>query len=276
MIFLFVIAIFVGYYMCKKGNRDSFEGFAAIDDARQAVRELYNTDIDAIRNLSTVATKLQAGGLTHPGRLTVNSGGDHIPIIAQSNTDSHILLKTKNDPGKDAYLINRDGIMRIWAGDDRFGVNRDGTVDIFGNLNTPQIRRVGGDWLRINNDGVGRTALFGNLSINDSTGGNGGLAVGSWNDKVGQGNIAATGTITAGGNIIASNRNILAELNTITARLNDLEKNVLYRTKLAGTCKGWDCNQEGATCLPNYPGSTPNQVQVCVNGKWTPQNVYAT
>jgi hypothetical protein len=209
MIFLFVLAAFIGYYMCKKDNHDSFEGFAAIDDARQAVKEVYNADVDAIRNLSAVATKLQAGGLTHPGRLTVNSGNDHIPIIAQSNTDSHILLKTKNDGNKDTYLINRDGTMKIWAGNDHLGVNRNGTVDIPGNLNTPQIRRVGGDWLRINNDGVGRTALYGNLAINDSIDGNGGLAVGSWNDKVGQGNIAATGSITANGNITA-NSNITA------------------------------------------------------------------
>jgi len=70
LIFLFVIAAFIGYYMCKK-ERSNFEGFAAIDDARQAVREVYNADIDAIRNLSSVATKLQAGGLTVPGNLTI-------------------------------------------------------------------------------------------------------------------------------------------------------------------------------------------------------------
>jgi len=128
MIFLFVIAAFVGYYMCKKESFDTFEGFAAIDDARQAVREVYNADIDAIRNLSTVATKLQAGGLTHPGRLTVNSGADHLPILAQSNTDSHILLRTKNDGNKDSYLINRDGHHRIHMANvgDVFGVNHDG------------------------------------------------------------------------------------------------------------------------------------------------------
>ena len=128
LVFLFVVAALVGYHMCERKSLDSFEGFAAIDDARQAVREVYNADIDAIRNLSTVATKLQAGGLTHPGRLTVNSGADHLPILAQSNTDSHILLRTKNDGNKDSYLINRDGHHRIhMAGvGDVFGVNHDG------------------------------------------------------------------------------------------------------------------------------------------------------
>ena len=261
MIFLFILAAFIGYYMCKTTSTDSFEGFAAIDDARQAVREVYNADVDAIRGLSEVAKKLQAGGLTHPGRLTVNSGGDHIPIIAQSNTDSHILMKTQNDGNKDTYLINRNGMMRIWAGDDRFGVNRDGTVDIFGNLNTPQIRRVGGDWLRINNDGVGRTALYGNLAINDSTGGNGGLAVGSWNDKVGQGNIAATGNISAA-SVSTSGGISVGDTITGKGRLHVTGPELLYLL-----------NKDGVIIGKDWGGNGNLQVQgslcvggVCING----------
>ena len=99
LIFLFVIAAFIGYYFCKRehSNFDTVEGFAAIDDARQAVREVYNADIDAIRNLSAVATKLQAGGLTIPGTLTANSGGYHIPIVAASNGEAHIALRSHNN-----------------------------------------------------------------------------------------------------------------------------------------------------------------------------------
>lgn len=120
LVFLLVIAIFVGYYVCKKESRDLFdtvEGFAAMDDAKQAVREVYNADIDAIRNLSIVATKLQAGGLIHPGKLTIND-----------TTDSQILLKTKNDSNKDTSLINRDGHFRVNMANvgDMFGVNHDG------------------------------------------------------------------------------------------------------------------------------------------------------
>ena len=135
IVFLFVIAAFIGYYMCKKENRDSFEGFAAIDDARQAVREIYNADIDAIRNLSTVATKLQAGGLTHPGTLTANAGGYHIPLIVQSNQDSHIQLTTQNNGNKNVYLINRDGHFRVHHHGigDKLEVNRDGNTIIHGN-----------------------------------------------------------------------------------------------------------------------------------------------
>ena len=38
LIFLFVIAAFIGYYFCKRESVEGLEGFASIDDARQAVR----------------------------------------------------------------------------------------------------------------------------------------------------------------------------------------------------------------------------------------------
>jgi hypothetical protein len=126
LIFLLVVALYIGYYLCKK---ESFtENFAAIDDARQAVREIYNADIEAIRNLSEVSKRLQAGGLTHPGRLTVNAGGDHLPITAASNGEAHIALRSHNNEGLNNYLINRGGHFRLHTHGvgDVFGVNRDG------------------------------------------------------------------------------------------------------------------------------------------------------
>ena len=54
------------------------------------------------------------------------------------------------------------------------------------------------DWLRINNnDNIGRTAMYGNVSINGTKKGMGGLSVGAWTSNVGEGNIAATGKIIA-------------------------------------------------------------------------------
>lgn len=99
--------------------------------------------------------------------------------------------------GENLYLLNKNGVIigKEWGGNGNLSVQ--GNADVGGSINTPHIRRSGGDWLRINNDGVGRTALYGNLSINDTIGDNGGLAVGTWNDKVGTGNILATGTVTA-------------------------------------------------------------------------------
>jgi len=164
MVFLFVIAAFVGYYMCKSQSHDSFEGFAAIDDARQAVRELYNADVDAIRNLSTVATKLQAGGLTHPGTLTVNAGNYHIPIIAASNGEAHIALRSSNNEGINNYLINRGGHFRLHnhGVGDMFGVNRDGHH---------YVRHLGDHVMHVEGDGehpyisLGKTGTWGGKKV---------------------------------------------------------------------------------------------------------------
>lgn len=41
------------------------------DQLQEAIRKQYNVDVEAIRNLSNVATQLQAGGLTIPGDLTI-------------------------------------------------------------------------------------------------------------------------------------------------------------------------------------------------------------
>ena len=71
------------------------------------------------------------------------------------------------------------------------------------------------DWLRINGDGngatgSGKTALYGNLSVNGAEGG-GGLTVGDW-AAAGNGNIVATGKI------FASGRDILAELDALQGK----------------------------------------------------------
>ncbi len=133
LVFLIVLAIVVAYvFMLYKVEKMADVG--NLDQIKEAVKQVYLADVEAIRNLSNVSAKLQAGGLTVPGQLTVTgqinsqSGDNHIPIIAQSNTDSHIQLKTKNDDNKNIYLINRDGHYRVHAHGvgDMFGVNHDG------------------------------------------------------------------------------------------------------------------------------------------------------
>jgi hypothetical protein len=128
LIFLLVVALYIGYYLCKK---ESFtENFGEVEDeaARKAVRAIYNADIESIKTLSDVAKKLQAGGLTHPGRLFVNAGNDHLPITAASNGEAHIALRSHNNEGLNNYLINRGGHFRLHTHGvgDVFGVNRDG------------------------------------------------------------------------------------------------------------------------------------------------------
>jgi hypothetical protein len=52
------------------------EGFDATSDVKAAINELYKGDVEAIRNLSSIATKLMTGGLTVPGNLLLPSGGE--------------------------------------------------------------------------------------------------------------------------------------------------------------------------------------------------------
>ena len=86
-----------------------------------------------------------------------------------------------------------------------------GNIVATGMINTPELKRIGGDWLRINGGGNGQTALYGNLSVNDG-GAAGGLTVGNWG-PAGQGKIIATEGITVKG------RDLLAELDAIKAKI---------------------------------------------------------
>jgi hypothetical protein len=81
-------------------------------------------------------------GVNKDGHTYINSGNNHIGLNVQSNADSHIQLKTKNDDGKNVYLINRDGHFRLHhhGVGDMFGVNKDGHTYI----------NSGNNWLGLN------------------------------------------------------------------------------------------------------------------------------
>ena len=136
LIFLIVLVIVVAYIfvLYRIDKYETMADVSSTDQIKDAVKQIYLADVEAIRNLSNVATQLQKDGLTMPGKLKVTgqinsqSGDNQIPIIAQSNTDSHIQLKTKNDDNKNIYLVNRDGHFKLntHGVGDMFGVNKDG------------------------------------------------------------------------------------------------------------------------------------------------------
>jgi hypothetical protein len=73
-IYFIIVIIFMMYLFYKIQNptkENIKESFAVQDDVKAAINEVYQADVDAIRNLSAVATKLQAGGLTAAGNLSV-------------------------------------------------------------------------------------------------------------------------------------------------------------------------------------------------------------
>ena len=134
LIFLIILGIVVGYIFVLY-KVESMADVGNTDQIKAVVKEIYLADVDAIRNLSEVATKLQAGGLTMPGQLN---------IISDSK---HIQLKTKNDDTKNIYLTNTDGHFRLntHGVGDMFGVNKDGHH---------YIRHTGDHVMHVEGDGI--------------------------------------------------------------------------------------------------------------------------
>jgi len=69
-IYFILIFIILGYLLYKDFNKK--EGFDATSDVKAAINEVYKADVDAIRNLSAIALKLQAGGYSIPGKFATN------------------------------------------------------------------------------------------------------------------------------------------------------------------------------------------------------------
>jgi len=68
---LIILFIYVIYLHCKISKNKNIENFAVTDDIRAAVKEIYNTDLQAIRNLDKLAQDIQSGGYTVNGNLNV-------------------------------------------------------------------------------------------------------------------------------------------------------------------------------------------------------------
>ncbi len=139
LIFLIVLGIVIAYvFMLYKVEKMADVG--SIDQIKEAVKQVYLADVEAIRNLSTVASQLQANGLTVPAHMNIkgkmNIGSDAnakdfpewLGLSVENPGDAHIRLKTKADENKNVYLINRDSHFRVNTHGigDMFGVNRDG------------------------------------------------------------------------------------------------------------------------------------------------------
>ena len=268
IVFLFILAALIGFQMCKRENFDSvegLEGFASIDDARQAVREVYNADIDAIRNLSTVATKLQAGGLAVPGVLKtnkINLTTDRWENQHEGNGKSYVV----NDDGiyKKLMLVGNDsgggGVRRVGMWDD---VEISRNLQVNGSINTSGNITAGGDM----NVGSGRTiASQGRLHITGAEllyilNKNGVIIGKEWG---GNGNLAVQGDMTVQG------RNILAELNSLRADLNDIRANAIrYNDTINITNRGTG-NHEGYGTYIGFCGSGGggcNMVNVMLSGE---------
>ena len=72
--------------------KDNKEPMADVsNDIKEAVKQVYLADVEAIRNLSEVAAKINAGTFVFPGNLTVSGSFNYLPrgsIIAYNQTSA--------------------------------------------------------------------------------------------------------------------------------------------------------------------------------------------
>ena len=93
-ILLIIIIIYLFFSHFKKNK--NIEKFAVTDDIRAAIKEIYNTDMEAVRQLDKMAKDLTSGGMRVPGNLIV----DGTITVKGTLTGDHIYTKTLDIKGK--------------------------------------------------------------------------------------------------------------------------------------------------------------------------------
>jgi hypothetical protein len=148
--FIILLALFLILFYKIYKLENIKEGFDATSDMKAVINQVYNADIEAIRNLSSIATQLTTNNtLTMPGAL---------------NITNELSVKT-GDPGKQVKIgssqikFRGDGIVHYGLTNDKDGKfkisNLSGSADI------------GSGFVNdcITTDPTGNTTINGNLNI---------------------------------------------------------------------------------------------------------------
>ena len=125
-IVLFVLAFHQFY--CKFTKEPMMqEHMADVTDTQlaDAVKKLYLEDVETIRNLSTIATQLQAGGLTCPGSLLVSENLKIGSWTIKQNVHGHLIfVKDGTSYNNDYSSIPENTGFLAMAQDGNFWSNR--------------------------------------------------------------------------------------------------------------------------------------------------------
>jgi hypothetical protein len=124
-------------------SRDIKEPMSAVsNDLKEAIKKVYLADVEAIRNLSEVATKLQSGGLSVPGNLTTsgNTTVNGSKLITSNNNTIECGGRQHMSGPELLYILHKNGVVigKEWGGNGNLQVQGSLVAsgrDILGELN---------------------------------------------------------------------------------------------------------------------------------------------
>ena len=158
LVFLCLL-LFIVYHVYMSNKIESMTDVSV--DIKDTIKQIYLADVEAIRNLSNVATQLQAGGLTIPGDLTI---GGKLNVSSDITSANLIVTSSFNMIPKGTIIaFNSENAPNGWALCD--GTN--GTPDLRGRFIRMHSTSLGGynEW--------GGKVLGGNVTAYEkSIGGN--------------------------------------------------------------------------------------------------------
>ena len=265
LVFLCIVCLFIAYTLFDSQTNESMTDTSSTSVIQDAVKQVYLADVQAIRNLSNVATQLQNGGLTVPGNLTTSGN-----LTTNGNLVSgvdNISLGPKeikmNNSGKTHYSITNDGNFNIVNTSNGSTVGTPGTkiITVNGNgttINCPkgssalpsleltdgtQFTRIHNNLPAMNWNPIVQTndsaIIFRNLVTPDTSafviapwsGTNSGIRITEKNTTVGGNLSVLNGTITGKNNVISSGGNLTIGSTSINEKVLQSMYLVLMQNK---------------------------------------------
>jgi hypothetical protein len=177
------------------------------EQIKEAVKQIYLADVESIRNLSNVATKLQTNGLNIPGTLTVTGNTNMTGKVLNTVADHQITCAGRQHiyGPTELYVLNKKGLIvgKEWEGNGNASIQGDLSVDgnasIQGNLSvtgatnmTGELKTQDGHTIRC----AGRQHITGDRELYVLN--KNGLIVGK--EWEGNGNATIQGDLSVGGN----------------------------------------------------------------------------
>jgi hypothetical protein len=155
--FLFMLIFIILALIYYKLPDNSKENFDATSDMKAVINQVYNADIEAIRNLSSISSQLIAGGLTVPGKLsitgqlkvgswTIQDNNGHLQFIKDGTQYDNDYGKIPQDTGfiamaQDGNIWSNRSTGRGWLADNKLNVSG-GTIN--GSLTVNNDLNIGG------------------------------------------------------------------------------------------------------------------------------------